>query len=61
MDILEYFRQNFGAGGGANSWTNAAPINGITAIGGVISEHTDGGFVYRSHTFIIGNFSNRPR
>ena len=48
--LLEYFRQNFGVGGGA-----ALPIppSGMTATGGVISDYTDpgSGTVYRSHVF----------
>ena len=46
--LLEYFRQNFGAGGGA-----AAPFppTGLTASGGVISDYTVGSTVYRAHVF----------
>ena len=47
--LLEYFRQNFGAGGGGN----AGPTSefGITATGGVISDYTSGSDVYRAHIF----------
>ena len=46
--LLEYFRQNFGAGGGG---TNTAAGQGLTATGGVISDYTDSGTVYRAHIF----------
>ena len=46
--LLEYFRQTFGAGGGG---TNTSPANGHSATGGVISDYTDSGVIYRSHTF----------
>ena len=48
--LLEYFRQNFGAGGGA---ATAIPPSGLTATGGVISDYTDpgSGTIYRSHVF----------
>jgi len=47
--LLEYFRQNFGAGGGG---TNAPPGgSGLTATGGIISDYTDGPTVYRAHIF----------
>ena len=49
--LLEYFRQTFGAGGGGNSGPSVSPVVGHTATGGVISDYTDGGFVYRSHVF----------
>ena len=48
--LLEYFRQNFGAGGGANSGPTATPT-GLTATGGIISDYTDGPAVYRAHIF----------
>ena len=46
--LLEYFRQNFTAGGGA-----ATPIapSGLTASGGVVSDYSVGGTVYRAHVF----------
>ena len=46
--LLEYFRQNFGAGGGA-----AIPIppSGLTASGGIVSDYSVGGTVYRAHVF----------
>ena len=62
--LLEYFRQNFGAGGGA---TEPVPPSGLTATGGVISDYTDSGITYRAHVFTasgifsvsnIGTFGN---
>ena len=49
--LLEYFRQNFGAGGGG---TNPPIITGgLTASGGIISDYTDPGpgNIYRAHVF----------
>ena len=51
--LLEYFRQNFGAGGGG---TNPSPAfgtpQGITATGGVVNDYTTTpGDVYRAHIF----------
>tara|TARA_B100002019_G_scaffold136535_1_gene117633 strand:- start:203 stop:2143 length:1941 start_codon:yes stop_codon:yes gene_type:complete len=49
--LLEYFRNNFGAGGGG---TNAPPgivESGLTASGGVVSDYSDSGTVYRAHIF----------
>ena len=47
--LLEYFRQNFGGGGGG---TNAPPgAEGLKATGGIISDYTSGSNVYRSHIF----------
>ena len=34
--LLEYFRQNFGSGGGGTNPPPAAPQTGITATGGII-------------------------
>ena len=45
--LLEYFRQTFGAGGGA---INPSP-GPFVATGGVISDYTSGSDVYRSHVF----------
>ena len=47
--LLEYFRQNFGAGGGAN----AGPTSEIEMIatGGVVADYESGGTQYRTHTF----------
>ena len=45
--LLEYFRQNFGAGGGGTP----SPGTGHVATGGVISDYTVGGDVYRAHIF----------
>ena len=47
--LLEYFRQTFGAGGGAGP--GAVVAQGLTATGGVISDYTDGPAVYRAHIF----------
>ena len=53
--LLEYFRQTFGAGGGG---TNAAPLTGLTASGGIVSDYTVGSDVYRAHIFTAsGEFS----
>ena len=47
--LLEYLRQNFGVGGGAE---NITPNSGIQATGGVISDYTTTpGDVYRAHVF----------
>ena len=46
--LLEYFRQNFGVGGGASV---AVPPTGLTATGGVISDYTVSNTVYRAHVF----------
>jgi hypothetical protein len=55
--LLEYFRQNFGVGGGGNSGPTAAPNigdpQGLTATGGIVGDYIDPATnnVYRSHTF----------
>ena len=49
--LLEYFRNTFGAGGGADSRPSVSPVVGHTATGGVISDYTDGTDVYRAHIF----------
>ena len=46
--LIEYFRQTFVEGGGG---TNAALPSGLTATGGVVSEYTESGTVYRAHVF----------
>ena len=46
--LLEYFRQTFGAGGGASA---SPPPTGLTATGGVISDYTSGSDVFRAHIF----------
>ena len=46
--LLEYLRNNFGAGGGG---TNFIPGSGHTATGGAISDYTIGTDVYRAHIF----------
>ena len=46
--LLEYFRQNFGAGGGG---TNPSPGTGHVATGGVVSDYVVGNTVYRAHVF----------
>ena len=38
--LLEYFRQNFGAGGGGTHFV-PVPDTGLTATGGVISDYSD--------------------
>ena len=55
--LIDYFRQNFGAGGGG---TNPSGPSGLTATGGIISDYTDpgSGNVYRAHIFTSsGTFS----
>ena len=53
--LLEYFRQTFGAGGGAKG---PSPLVGHTATGGIISDYTDSGTTYRTHVFTSsGTFS----
>ena len=49
--LLEYFRQNFGGGGGGTN-TSPIPLGGMQATGGVISDYTEpGGGVFRAHVF----------
>ena len=49
--LLEYFRQNFGAGGGGTNYV-APPPSGLTATGGVINEYTIWTCsLYRAHIF----------
>jgi hypothetical protein len=56
--LLEYFRQNFGVGGGANSGPSEATLEGLTATGGIVSDYTVGSDVYRAHIFTAsGEFS----
>ena len=47
--LIDYFRQNFSAGGGGETYI--APLSGLTATGGVISDYTDGPVIYRAHVF----------
>ena len=47
--LLEYFRQNFGAGGGSPSIPTVP--QGLTATGGIINDYTVGSDVYRAHIF----------
>ena len=47
--LIEYFRNRFIGGGGAE--TAGAVGSGLEATGGVISEYTDSGSVYRAHIF----------
>ena len=52
--LLEYFRNTFGAGGGASATApNFGDPQGITATGGVIGDYIDpgSGNIYRAHTF----------
>ena len=55
--LLEYFRQNFTAGGGG---TNFVPPSPVAASGGVISDYTDpgSGNVYRAHIFTSSGTSS---
>ena len=55
--LLEYFRQNFDVGGGANSGPTVPPPVNIEATGGTISEYTDGPAYYRAHTFTASSDS----
>jgi len=49
--LLEYFRQNFGVGGGANSGPSIEP-SGLSASGGIVNDYTEpGGSIYRAHIF----------
>ena len=49
--LLEYFRQNFGAGGGGTNTSPAASLTGLTATGGIIGGYVDGSTIYRTHVF----------
>ena len=49
--LLEYYRNTFVAGGGANAGPTIADA-GMTASGGNITEYTDSGTVYRAHVFL---------
>jgi len=49
--LLEYLRDTFVQGGGANSGPTVPPPVNIEATGGTISEYTDGPAYYRAHTF----------
>ena len=53
--LLEYFRQTFGAGGGASI---PIPPTGLTATGGVINDYSDGPVIYRSHIFTTSGTFN---
>ena len=61
--LLEYFRQNFGGGGGA---ALPVPLVGLVASGGMISDYTSGSDIYRAHifnatgTFVVSSLSNDP-
>ena len=46
--LIDYFRNTFLQGGGGN---NVIVPTGLTATGGVISDYTDSGTVYRAHIF----------
>ena len=63
--LIEYFRQNFGAGGGSPFIPTISA--GLTATGGIINDYTVGSDVYRAHIFTssgtfavsaIGTFGN---
>ena len=53
--LLEYFRQNFGTGGGG---TEAPPPAPLQATGGVVSDYTAGSDVYRAHVFTSSSTFN---
>ena len=53
--LLEYLRNNFGAGGGA---AVPPPPGGITATGGLVNDYTVSGTIYRSHTFFTSGTFN---
>ena len=55
--LLEYFRQNFGTGGGGIKYVPPV-LKGLTATGGVISDYTEGNKVYRSHIFTSSGIFN---
>ena len=56
--LLEYFRNTFGAGGGANSGPTVLVQSGMTATGGIINDYTEGTKIYRSHVFVsTGTFT----
>ena len=61
--LLEYYRQNFGGGGGA---ALPVPPVGLVASGGMISDYTSGSDIYRAHifnatgTFVVSSLSNDP-
>ena len=64
--LLEYFRQNFGAGGGGTQFVPPPP-QGIQATGGIINDYSVGSDLYRAHIFtssgafnVTGLFSNDP-
>jgi hypothetical protein len=56
--LLEYFRQNFGSGGGGTNPPPAAPQTGITATGGIIGGYVDGSAIYRTHVFTSSGVFN---
>ena len=47
--LLEYFRSNFGAGGGASNIT--ADPSGLTASGGIVGAYDVSGTIYAYHVF----------
>ena len=47
--LVEYFRQNFGAGGGGTNFT--PQVNEHSASGGIINDYTAGNKIYRAHIF----------
>ena len=50
--LVDYYRNVFSVGGGANSGPNSGAV-GMTASGGVINDYTDSGTgnIYRAHIF----------
>ena len=63
--LIEYFRENFGGGGGADSGPKSLP-SGIDASGGIVSDWVDGGNYYRTHVFttsgslVVNSLSTDP-
>jgi len=49
--LIEYFRNNFGAGGGGTNAPPGVEPSGIIASGGAISDYEVSGTYYRTHTF----------
>ena len=47
--LIENFRKTFGAGGGGTNSNSV--LQGLTATGGVVSNYTVSGSIYRAHVF----------
>ena len=52
--LLEYFRQNFGVGGGGTS--RCFHHQDMSASGGIVNDYTSGSDVYRARLYFIRNF-----